>query len=333
MKQKRKARPLLAALLALLLLAALPLAAYATAAPAADVSLAIDLGGHGSFYDAVMTLGKLPEELEAVTTLTITGSFQGSKAWTDSDGNSLAGLFRNLETLDMEGYTGTYDARSFYTSGDMPSMRRIRLPAGVSLSELMFLECRNLTTLVCGAGDWQDGVIDLTGAGGYGEDSFWNCSAIEQVRLPDNIEISAGMFGGCISLKEITFVGSSPTAPSVGASAFYDVPGVGRLYYPPDATGYDKLAADHGLAGWKVLPIGYVDPVAPAEGTPHVCDFGGWQYSNEHHWKRCSCMALSDYAPHVFNSARVCTVCGYGARPKKVNPPTGVYESCLPRGF
>lgn len=80
----------------------------------------------------------------------------------------------------------------------------MRLPNNVAISGDMFSECSSLDTMVCGAGAFTNGVIDLSGysAGNYGERAFYQ-SVVKQVRLPEDVELSRYMFAVCHHLNTL----------------------------------------------------------------------------------------------------------------------------------
>ncbi len=115
---------------------------------------------------------------------------------------------------------------------DCGSIEAVRLPEGAAIPSSMFLGCSSLKTLVVGNGEFEDGVIDLSGYTplSFGETAFYECSSIEAVRLPVGASISTEMFYKCSSLKTLG-VGngmlidgiidlSGYTQPSFGYHAF-----------------------------------------------------------------------------------------------------------------
>gem|GEM_PF-6650846 len=119
----------------------------------------------------------------------------------------------NLETLvcgaeamvdgeiNLLGYEGgSYGSYVFSNSG----IKRVRLPAGVELSDYMFYDCSRLGTLVCGDGAMVEGEINLLEYQGesYGEGVFTE-SGIKRVRLPAGVELSDYMFYDCSSLETL----------------------------------------------------------------------------------------------------------------------------------
>gem|GEM_PF-4795977 len=103
--------------------------------------------------------------------------------------------------IDLSGYTASsYGSDVFVCS----IAQKVHLPANVALSQEMFYNCPNLDTLVCGNGDFTDGVIDLSGytASSYGNETFMNTGA-KKVRLPADVQLSDNMFCGCVSLDTL----------------------------------------------------------------------------------------------------------------------------------
>ena len=145
-------------------------------------------------------------------------------------------------TVDLTG-AGSFGNDAFNGSG----VNRVRLPAGAEVSNSMFLDCKNLTTLACGATDLQDGTVDLTGANpSFGTGAF-NGSGVEKVRLPKDAEVSSSMFATCGSLRTLV-CGTAEEAPFV--EGVVDLTGAGSLGSGVfTASGVEKarLAADKAV--------------------------------------------------------------------------------------
>jgi len=127
----------------------------------------------------------------------------------------------------------------------------------------MFRACSSLTTLVCGTGDFIEGVIDLSGyvATSYSGAEFYFCTRIATVKLPASVPLSTNMFYGCGNLSTLHFIGGN-SAPSWGMAVFWGLPKVGTLYYPSGATGFIKGIFGGALDSWTFTDGTAVEPAS-----------------------------------------------------------------------
>ena len=109
--------------------------------------------------------------------------------------------------IDLTGFTATYSESAF---GACDSIKEVKLPADVAISDFMFIACKNLATLsVAGNINAQEGVIDLTGfTATYGGGAFRACDSIKEVKLPADVAIGDYMFYGCGSLATLSVEGN-----------------------------------------------------------------------------------------------------------------------------
>ncbi|QEK16057.1 leucine-rich repeat domain-containing protein [[Clostridium] hylemonae] len=120
------------------------------------------------------------------------------------------------------------------------NVKKVRLPADAVIPSMVFRFCNFLSTMVCGAGPFTDGVIDLSGAASIGSNAFEE-SNVKKVRLPVDIAIPSKMFANCSYLKTLAFVGNKIT-PTVDSGSFIGVPNDNSctLYYPAGSGGYES---------------------------------------------------------------------------------------------
>lgn len=183
--------------------------------------------------------------------------------------------------IDFTGYTpNTYgNSSTFSYSGVV----KIRLKSGLPLVTSMFSYCQNLRTLVCGSGDFTEGVIDLAGTGisdaptSYSNGVFYQ-SGITSVRLRGEISLDHyELFSRCMALDALTFVGGSTAPPVSQASTFHTVPAAGTLYYPAAASGYAPQGtfASPDLDAWQIVPYSDADATLFAVAGKTVTTTGG----------------------------------------------------------
>ena len=135
-----------------------------------------------------------------VTSLTITG---------DMTADDFTFMRVNLSALvELDIVNITYPDSEYPESvfNSLIALKKIRLPDNIILSYAMFANCLNLDTLVCGNGDFTEGVIDLTGykESSYGMDVF-NSTGAKKARLPADIKLSNGLFIFSKNLDTLVF--------------------------------------------------------------------------------------------------------------------------------
>ena len=168
------------------------------------------------------------------------------------------------DVIDLTGYTASaYGANAFQGCS---SITAVCLPAGVQLSNSMFLNCFGLKKLWIGSNEPAVSRVDLDGytPGAYGTGAFQGCTSITSVRLAGGTPgplMSASMFQGCISLDFVIFQASAAPGFS-GAWQTAGIPTLPVAYYPIGGTGYD--------AGWVGQPLfRAVEPLGMPAFTTH----------------------------------------------------------------
>ena len=116
------------------------------------------------------------------------------------------------DVIDLTGFTKTYHSSAFQ---GCTSIKKVKLPADVAISESMFSYCKNLAALSVGDNPLKTDVIDLTGfTKTYGSGVFQGCTSIKKVKLPADVAIYDKMFFGCDSLTTMS-VGDDPGGQGV----------------------------------------------------------------------------------------------------------------------
>lgn len=148
----------------------------------------------------------VPYDYSVVESIVIDG------ALTDIDCSFIRSRLTNLKELDISEATDSFPNGAF---AHCKSIETVRLPADVAISNEMFDGCSGLKTLGVGSGELTSGVVDLSGfTATFGLRAFFNCTAIEAVKLPADVELSNFMFVGCISLTTLG-VGSGALAAGI----------------------------------------------------------------------------------------------------------------------
>ncbi|MBC2890274.1 leucine-rich repeat protein [Gordonibacter massiliensis (ex Traore et al. 2017)] len=227
--------------------------ACGTAEEAPFVEGVVDLTGarsfeYGAFYSSGVERVRLPEGAEVSESM-----------FSNCDKlRALACGTAGLEdgTADLTGANPSFGRSAFACDQNSPNaVERVRLPEGAEVSARMFEYCKNLKTLACGMAEevpFEEGVVDLTGAGSFGGFAF-RFTIPKKVRLPADKAVPGGMFVSCLSLRTLAFVGAEGgTAPAVEPDAFADTRNEPNctLYYPKGATGYGKDEISFFLSNW-----------------------------------------------------------------------------------
>lgn len=223
-------------------------------------------------------------EASTITTLVVTGTGELRSYF------GIPSLLPNVKTVDLSGFNGSF-ARSAFVQ--MSQITAVKLPAGVAVSETMFDCCYNLTTLTVGNGEFEEGVIDLSGYTGssFGDGVFRSCSGIIKVRLPENTPVSDEMFAGCRQLNTL-IVGNDTldegvldllgyTQSSFGISAFSDCGGVLQVKLPNGVpisdsmfdwcTALETLTIGENAAEEKVVDLSNYTQASFGESAFHSC--------------------------------------------------------------
>jgi len=148
--------------------------------------------------------------------------------------------------IDLSGYTAdSYGAQAFSGSGIM----QVKLPADKALSNSMFFQCADLTTLGIGAGELTPNVIDLSGytATSYGLQAFTFCTGITQVKLPADKALSDSMFNQCVGLTTLG-IGAGDLTENVIDLSGYTADSYGIYAFAATGITQVKLPADISLS-------------------------------------------------------------------------------------
>ena len=154
--------------------------------------------------------------------------------------------------IDLTGFTATYSESAF---GACDSIKEVKLPADVAISDFMFIACKNLATLsVAGNINAQEGVIDLTGfTAAYGGSAFASCTSIKEVKLPADVAIGGYMFSSCESLATLSVAGNINAQGGVidltGFTATYSESAFGAC----DSIKEVKLPADVAISDFMFI--------------------------------------------------------------------------------
>jgi hypothetical protein len=151
---------------------------------------------------------------------------------------------------------------------------------GIALTYKVLTEDGAAGTVQVGAGGSSDRAIDAGQAGalvipasvenegitytvtGIGDYAFSGCTAITSLSVPASLtSIGSEAFSGCSLLVSLTFLGDS--VPTLGTTAFTNLPATGTVHYPEGAQGY--TAAGFQAAG---LPSGWQLVASSTEPEP-----------------------------------------------------------------
>ncbi|EEG72087.1 hypothetical protein CLOHYLEM_07850, partial [[Clostridium] hylemonae DSM 15053] len=154
--------------------------------------------------------------------------------------------------IDLTGFTAAYGYNAF---AGCTSIKEVKLPADVAISDFMFIACKNLATLsVAGNINAQEGVIDLTGfTAAYGGSAFASCTSIKEVKLPADVAIGGYMFSSCESLATLSVAGNINAQGGVidltGFTATYSESAFGAC----DSIKEVKLPADVAISDFMFI--------------------------------------------------------------------------------
>ena len=152
------------------------------------------------------------------------------------------------DVIELTGFTQNYGRGEFRCC---TSIKKVKLPADVAISEDMFSYCKNLAALSVGDNPLKTDVIDLTGfTKTYHSSAFQGCTSIKKVKLPADVAISNNMFYGCKNLATLS-VGNNPAETNVidltgftqiyGSGVFQGCTSIKKVKLPADVAIYDKM--------------------------------------------------------------------------------------------
>ena len=147
---------------------------------------------------------------------------------------------------------------------------------------------------------------------------FTDCKQLSSVYIPGSVtEIGANAFSKC---TEFSLTGLPDGIKSIGAAAFENCGRIEELVLPETLEHIGKAAFG-----------GTIIDKASFEGTPekwaaiggdgcgiakdkidfleHICNFSGWEYDEQKHWKQCSCGKTQNEGEHT-GDGEICDVCG-----------------------